>query len=228
MTTTTTVAGLTLPENTDLLNAQQTFGGYATGADGVLIPRFATTTTRDAAFASGATAGQMCVVTNSGTFAEPMIYDGVQWNFIGPVIENRITSVFTTTSTTLANVTGLSASVRAGYVYEFELFLFGLSAVSGAGYSFGYTFPSGTVVDGVVLGQGRTATSVISTANFSSPSTALGTTGTPLGTGNTFGFARGIVTVGGTGGTFQVQAASRAGSSISLLVDSSLVLRRIA
>lgn len=234
MTTAAQITNAPLPENTDLLNAQSTFGGYASAVDGILVPRFATTTARDTAFASGATAGQLCVVTNSGTFAELMIYDGATWQFVGPPLEGRATSATTSAATTTpVNVPGLSVSVRANCIYEVEANIFVSSAVSNGGLTFSLSVPAGCSGNWGALGQTRSPAGA-----FQAATTVLAnpiTSGIPVGTqtvganGVAYAFFKGILVVGSTAGTVQGQIASRNGtSSVNIHSDSNLKLTRIA
>lgn len=225
------VSGLPLPENSDILNAQVAFGDYALGADTRLIPRFATEAARDTAFASGAVAGQMCVVTNSGTFAELMMYDGSVWVNISPGIEKTQTTIMTTTSSTGQNLTGLSFSGRANYIYEYELHIYTSCASTGAGIILDWTIPAGATMTRNMLGQLRISPGIQTNTEIrggvgATVQLPAGTT-TAGGSGVAYAQERGIITMSSTSGTLQVRGCSRGGASISIHPDSNLSVRRI-
>ena len=127
------------------------------------------------------------------------------------------TYTHTQSNTTLANVTGLSASVEAGVNYFYRIYLAGAANASG-GLKFGVTAPTAT---GTVYGS----QTVVST---STASTSLATIA-----GGVTAAACPIVASGvykpSTDGTFQVQAAQNASnaSDSTILPGSYLILEEL-
>lgn len=227
MTTSSSVSGLPLPENNDLLNAQATFGGYASAADNLLVPRFATTTDRNTAFAGGVSAGQMCSITNSGTFGEPMIFDGSNWVYVPAPIYNFTTTTQNFTNTTLTNVTNLSVSLRANAIYELRLGIFATNSVSNVGLKVDMTMPAGGAVYRSILGSQIAASSASGAYVLGLPNTTASAVGVAPGGA---GFSQhiqetGIITTSSTSGTLQVRAAqANANASATVIAANSFII----
>lgn len=97
-----------------VLTAQQMNDSARTG-----VPVFADTTARDAAFGGAGektlAEGQLCYLENSNIV---QFYDGAAWATVGPstprigqIVSVNKTDVFTTTSTTFVDVTGVSVTI---------------------------------------------------------------------------------------------------------------------
>src|SRR5262245_2461179 len=120
MTTYSGIAGLPLPGNDDVLNANQAFGDYAEGADSLLIPRFADTSARDAALNPALIAGMLCTVAGA-----TMYYDGTRWcPFEDYVFVRKTADTVKNSTTTPTADTHLVLSLLGGWVWEVDIFLY--------------------------------------------------------------------------------------------------------
>jgi hypothetical protein len=151
--------------------------------------------------------------------------DGTNWrinaNSSPPQITKTVTTQFDTTSTTLADVTGLSVNVVAGLVYAFEAILYTSSNIGGG-------------VKAAIAGT-ATATSVVYEAvTFSGGAVVAETRATSLATavGAVTAVTAALMRITGTitvnaSGTLTVQFAENvAVSTSSVLVGSSFTIRQ--
>lgn len=132
MTTFSTISGLPLPENTDVLDANGTFGGYANGLDTQLIPFFTTSTIRS--YPGGDTTkpprvsetGQLSVLTGTNVYDGTLLQQSLgsqTWRSV-----ERETVIYKTADTartstiTLANDPHLTVDLPAGQ-WQIEAYL---------------------------------------------------------------------------------------------------------
>jgi len=134
------------------------------------------------------------------------------------------------TATSLADATGLSASVVANATYRVDAFVTFTSASVDTGLSLGYTLPTGALgmleitIPSVSTWLSQMTRLITSAQSASVTGNGVEASGTPY-------TARmsGIIKVGSTAGTFQVRFASEvAGSSVTLKSGSEFVLTRVA
>ncbi len=159
-------------------------------------------------------------------------YDGTQLQFtnggaqrqeIPQIQQSRVSTQFDKTSdTTLANITGLTATVVAGKIYRFEAILFTSSNVAG-GVKVAI---AGTATATAIVYEGLTTDAGLTTQTRA---TALGTAVGGV-TAVTAGFIKiyGTITVNAAG-TLRVQFAQNAsnGTASSVLVGSTFVLTQM-
>jgi len=132
-------------------------------------------------------------------------------------------------ATTLADATGLSASVAASARYRLEAFVSFSSAAVDTGLSLGFTLPAGAV--------GMLEIAIPSVSTWSAPDTRLITSsqsgsitspGVPAAATVYTARVSGIVKTGTTAGSFKIQFASEvSGSAVTLKSGSALVLTRL-
>ncbi len=118
-------------------------------------------------------------------------------------------------TTTLANVTGMSFSAEANATYEVEFTGVYQTAATTTGIALALDIPSGSV-----YGMGVVMTSVTAVAGFNQIADAATTgasTGVTTAATNTPMFAKWIVAVGATGGTVQLMMKSEVASSAATL-----------
>ena len=144
------------------------------------------------------------------------------------------TSSQNSTSTTLANITGLTATLAANTTYRVDCFVTFQSAATTTGMNFGFTSPTGTVCMLEVVVP-ITSTAAASQLRTIFPNAAATNTGSVLGTGvtaiNSNHTARfsGIVRVNATGGTFAAQYATEVNASaITIPAGSTMVIQQIS
>ena len=149
-------------------------------------------------------------------------------------------SIYTTassqnsTSATLANITGLTATLAANTTYRVDCFVTFQSAATTTGINFGFTSPTGTtcMLEVVVPITNTADASQLRTIFPNNSSTNAGSVlGTGVSTINSNHTARfsGIIKVGGTGGTFAAQYATEvAASSITIPAGSTMVIQQIS
>ena len=160
-------------------------------------------------------------------------YDGTQLQFtnegaqrqeIPQIQQSRVSTQFDKTSdTTLANITGLTATVVAGKIYRFEATLFTSSNIAGGVKA----TIAGTATATSIRYEGLTTDSGVTTQTRA---TALGTAVGAV-TAVTAGFIKieGLITVNAAG-TLTVQFAQNAsnGTASSVLVGSTFVLTQMS
>lgn len=139
-----------------------------------------------------------------------------------------------TSDTTLQDVTGLSVSVPANFIYVVDMVL-GADVASGSteDIKFGFTFPSGASLR--VHGMGGTTAGVTgSTAsdmNIQATDITSGSTTLAYGTSTagTWVLLRGVLVMSSTAGTFQVQAAQNTSGANAARVrgNSYIMLTRV-
>ena len=162
-------------------------------------------------------------------------YDGTKLNFTNAGAQRQellqqqqayVTTIFTTSSnTTLANVTGLSATVVSGKTYRFEAFLF-TASTSGGGVKFavgGTATATSTIIQGASMSSGTTY------AGNNSRATALGTAVGSALIGDGICRINGEIVVN-AGGTLTIQFAQNTsnGADSSVLVGSYFVVTQLA
>lgn len=131
-------------------------------------------------------------------------------------------STASSTSTTLANVTGMSFVAEASTVYEVELLGAFQSAATTTGIALALDVPSGTVVGG---GRHNTsATAVSGWEQIADAATTGATTGVRAASTNVALRAKWLVSISSTGGTVQLQLKSEVGSS-AVTLQAGLVLK---
>jgi len=150
-----------------------------------------------------------------------------------PVIA-RLVATQASTVVALANITALVAPMVANGVYMCEAFVTFRSAATTTGINLGFTSPAGCEpMLEVVVPVATTANATALRKIF--PNAADTVSGSVLGTGVTAVNANqtarisGIIINGATAGNFQLTFASEiAGSAITLQIDSTLVLTKVA
>lgn len=177
MSSTTPVAGLIIPENSDILNAESTFGQFATGVDGMGLPRFTSVALLQAANPSP-TEGQMAVIYNATTTNANIVYwNGFGWkDFEDRRINYLSSSQSVTSSTTLVDITALTFTDLPLGAYLLEGVLHYTGAEAGD-LKLGFTQPSGTAtfllntwgpaVGGVAAGTNISGQNIYSTTALS-------------------------------------------------------------
>lgn len=149
MSTNSTISGIPLPANTDVINANQSFGDYANGLDSIMIPKFTSTTQRDSHLSPQA--GQVCSLNG-----DLQMFDGLSWSFFGV---ERI--VYKSADTSRASTVTMTAdphllfTVPAGQKIHCDAFISAFSAtVSTGDLRIGQTITGGTAT---MTGTGRMA-----------------------------------------------------------------------
>ena len=175
--------------------------------------------------------------TSAGSNNQVLKTDGsgnLSWiNLNAPSIYTT-TSSQNSTSTTLANITGLTATLAANTTYRVDCFVTFQSAATTTGMNFGFTSPTGTVcmLEVVVPITNTAAASQLRTIFPNNSSTNTGSVlGTGVSTINSNHTARfsGIVKVGSTGGTFAAQFATEvSASAITIPAGSTMVIQQIS
>ena len=175
--------------------------------------------------------------TSAGSNNQVLKTDGsgnLSWiNLNAPSIYTT-TSSQNSTSTTLANITGLTATLAANTTYRVDCFVTFQSAATTTGMNFGFTSPTGTVcmLEVVVPITNTAAASQLRTIFPNNSSTNTGNVlGTGVSTINSNHTARfsGIIKVGSTGGTFAAQYATEvSASAITIPAGSTMVIQQIS
>ena len=175
--------------------------------------------------------------TSAGSNNQVLKTDGsgnLSWiNLNAPSIYTT-TSSQNSTSTTLANITGLTATLAANTTYCVDCFVTFQSAATTTGMNFGFTSPTGTVcmLEVVVPITNTAAASQLRTIFPNNSSTNTGNVlGTGVSTINSNHTARfsGIIKVGSTGGTFAAQYATEvSASAITIPAGSTMVIQQIS
>lgn len=186
---------------------------------------------------SGTGSYTLTLPTSAGSNNQVLKTDGsgnLSWiNLNAPSIYTT-TSSQNSTSTTLANITGLTATLAANTTYRVDCFVTFQSAATTTGMNFGFTSPTGTVCMLEVVVP-ITSTAAASQLRTIFPNAAATNTGSVLGTGvtaiNSNHTARfsGIVRVNATGGTFAAQYATEVNASaITIPAGSTMVIQQIS
>jgi hypothetical protein len=150
----------------------------------------------------------------------------------GTLFARKTASQSVTNSTTLQDDTHMQLSVTANSTYRLEGYLIFNGAASAANLKMGWSAPSGATLDWIGTGQNATATTtsgpvITNSQTIASNTYQLGTIGT--GT-NMAALIKGLLIVGGTGGTFKLQwAQATANATATTMVQNSHIeLRRVA
>jgi hypothetical protein len=192
-----------------------------TGTD-VTLPLFTSTDPGLTPFSGGGTAN---FLRADGTWAPPT---AAASQFVS------LTSTQQSTTTALANVTELVASLVANATYEVDCFVTFQSAATSTGLVLGFTSPTGCrpMVEIVVP---VTTTAASSQRRTIFPNSAATTSGNVRGTGVTATGSdhtariSGIIKNGATAGNFQIQFASENnGVAVTLQIGSTMQLTRLA
>lgn len=134
-------------------------------------------------------------------------------------------NVVNQTADVLANVTGLTAAVTTGYVYEFDAQLPYTSGASTTGVRFVVNGPAKTFINGVIeypLGTATTFTKTTIT-DYQIPNAANADTLAANGIGRIHGFVK-----PSADGTFAIQVASENNTQpITVLAGATLMIRRV-
>lgn len=178
-------------------------------------------------------------VWTSGTFLSTQLngaweYNGTAINFTNSgtqrqevvlTQQTRVSAQFDkTTDTTLANVTGLTATLVAGKIYKFEAVLFvDASLVGGSKYAIAGTATATNIVYEIILLDNGTSANTIT-----SRQTALAGSAGQAGTTAGYCLIRGLITVNAAG-TLTVQFAQNASNGTSsILVGSNFKTEQIS
>ena len=186
---------------------------------------------------SGLTTYTLTLPTTAGSNNQVLKTDGtgnLSWvNLNAPSIYTTASSQ-NSTSATLANITGLTATLAANTTYSVDCFVTFQSAATTTGINFGFTSPTGTtcmlevvvpITNTAGVSQLRTIFPNNSSANSGS---VLGTAVSTINSNHTARFS-GIIKVGGTGGTFAAQYATEvAASAITIPAGSTMVIQQIS
>lgn len=228
MTAYSTVASLPLPENSDILVAETTFGQYASALDSVIAPAYATNAARDAAMAAGKSAGMVCIVNG-----EPQMYDGSAWwmNQDSRYDVKTADTARTSTATPTADP-HLSLSLKANGVYHVNAYIAVIAVGPALGLNTTWSTTGSAFSSRTIYGptDGVTSTTSTYTLVSTSPSTAF-ITGTPsAGASAAYRIERFIVTVGGADDTlvFLWAPGVVSASAVTVLQNSFIEYRRIA
>jgi len=166
------------------------------------------------------TANGLIQVTDDGAGSAPYYYDASRWRRINGK-EARVSTQFNTTSTTLADVTGLNAlKVEAGRSYRFRAVLFcDADAVGGQKYAI-----AGTATATAIIYQITTISNASNLNVITSRQTALGGSAGQAGSTGNYTIIEGEITVNAAG-TLTVQfAQNAAGGTSSILVGSTFTV----
>jgi hypothetical protein len=129
------------------------------------------------------------------------------------------------TSTSFADVTGLTFAVSASTVYKFRFVVFLITSGTGEGYALSVNGPAGTYKFGGILPAAAPNAagnaSLIGTGG-AADSAGLAVTAGPGGT-NTFALIEGVVAVGGSGGTLALRARAETGGANSVTVQNNSI-----
>jgi hypothetical protein len=218
---------------------------YVTATTGDLV--LGTTTSNQVRFVvnSGATdafgintSGAWLVAGSAGTSGQTYRSGGSaaapSWSNIGTSQVVSLTATQQSTTTALANVTQLVASLEANATYTVDCFVTFQSSATTNGLILGFTSPTGCnpMVEIVVP---IVSTAAASALRITFPNAGSTTSGSVTGTGvtaiNSNHTARlsGIIKNGGTAGNFQIQFATEVGTqTITLQIGSTMQLTRIA
>lgn len=150
-------------------------------------------------------------------YDKPFVYNGI-WQEIAPIQQTRVITQFDKTNTTLANITGLTATLESGKTYRFEAHLYTTSDVAG-GVKVAI---SGTCTATSIIYEGLTTNAGLITQ---SRGTALAATvGAVTAVTAAYIVITGTITTDGAG-TLTVQFAENAAvNTSSVLVGSTFVV----
>jgi hypothetical protein len=191
---TTPIAGLPFPELTDIPDIPQDIEDLANAVDTVSIPRFATTTARDAAI-TAPVAGQECWVTDWGF----TYYNGTAW-IAKPLKIIKTTDQTINNTTTLVSDTQLVVPVVANGSY---IFTASICYIGNAAADYKFTWTNSATWGAVQYeyhGVDAAGASIHSwfhhTANDSTPGNIGLITNTEMSS-----FLNGRIIIGGSGGS---------------------------
>ncbi len=163
--------------------------------------------------------------TPVGTSVGQMLrYNGSAWEIFQPETRVTLASSQAISVVTETDITGLNASLISGKRYEIEVRLRYSAAATTTGIALAYTAPTGNVEHEYQVSTAATTTQGQNAFN----STALFvSTASRVTTNNNLAVARFLVTPTANG-TFQMQAASEiAGSAITILAGSEVIIKEI-
>jgi len=137
--------------------------------------------------------------------------------------QSRVTAQFDATTTTLGNITGLTANVAAGKIYKFEALLYiDASVVGGSKYAIAGTATATSIIYEIILIDNTTNANTVT-----SRQTALA--GSSGQAGTTSGWCRvtGLIVVNAAGTLTAQFAQNAANGTSSVLVGSSFTVQQI-
>lgn len=190
--------------------------------DGVIIPIYPNTSTRDSRNPSPIH-GQMCYITDDATGGRVLQgYNGSAWTSFqtNPRFAQRSITDARANTTTLANDSELSLSLEANSTYEFEMFLY-ISGDPAGDVKYGLTHPTGSSASWSAWAPGITFASASGEGVMQAHCVPLttGTSSGPVAAGCTsttiplLHWVRGVLVVASTAGSLTLQWAQNALSS---------------
>jgi hypothetical protein len=159
VTTSSAVSGLPLPENTDILDANGAFGGYANGIDTILVPKFTSVTNRTYPAGDitkpprGTSAGQLSVITGT-TVNEPTYLQMCEGADSWKTLEQEVT-IHKPVDTARASTTTLTADPHLSVVlpigvWSIEAFLAYSNPTIGVDYKHQWTLTGSATFNGAI------------------------------------------------------------------------------
>lgn len=197
-----------------------------TGATGTSYITLKAGTTAANTAPLGFTSGPVNTTAQAGKveYTTPQLFftnDGLQRQEIPLIQQTRVSTQFDKTNTTLANITGLTATLVAGKIYRFEAKLFTTSDVAG-GVKFAI---AGTATATNVIYEGLTTDAGLTTQSRGTSMAA--TVGAVTAVTNAYTEITGTITVNAAG-TITVQFAENAATATSsILVGSTFVVTQM-
>ena len=170
------------------------------------------------AIAEGATTpdpGQAGVTVWSTTLGKPVFWDGAKWTSGDPWTYVVLASDFSTSGTTVVDVTGMAFTPQANKRYIIEGDLFGRAAATTTGVQLGIAWPTG-LTDSMAEIRALTSNSgrVIAAGNDISGAFVVLATGVGSTNGSwPLTFLATIIAGASPGGTFKLQLASEVNAS---------------
>lgn len=230
MSETTPVSGLVIAEDLDILNTQAAFGQLADSIDTYCIPRFTSTTLRDAAI-TAPVEGMLCAIGN--TVPALQRYTGSAWVYAEENIWSQPSADQSFSTATATNITGFTAPLEASatYLCRIVMTVDGTVTASAVDFRLAWTY-SGTLNGNVLLLNAAGAVAA-TTSQIKNMDMIAGGTGTiPMGTSIGPEVAYPIIIVKTTtAGTWQFQGRQTAAGAEVVTLDASgtwASFRRIA
>lgn len=208
--------GLTLPVDLDAADAPVAFTNFVAGVEQRLLRLYPDAATR--------TANRAVVAENEVSALADVdrvdIYNGVRdvslyTRSVYARVRVSVTQALTPSSTALQNVTALVVPLpaTAGMVFRWRSVVY-YDASGTADIKFAYTIPAGATMRWSIHGLNTAATgSTYATTTASGTAVAVGATG--VGTTHP-AFLEGEITMGGTAGNLQLQAAQNTGDATNI------------
>lgn len=230
----TPIAGLRYTLLTDgPANIETSTKNLADDLDTQVVPRYTTTTARDAAITSPIE-GQLAYVSAAAN-GLPQFYDGSGWVNLqrAPLFAWRGTSI--NSSTTTFATSGLTLAMEASRTYRLEAYLV-VDGATAADMKIRFTFPTGT---GMSAGMMSITTGTLDDIDDGKAAALLWTTTSPTnqfdipvvnsGTAVVCTHIKGIVESGGTPGNLDLEFAQLVASgTVTIATGSWLMLERVS